>query len=76
MDVSARKELLEAFIEKFIVDLTPLIVCATDSGTDDHRKSIAKQIIDKCSPTVISGRMGDIHSLGTELVELGNINNY
>ena len=72
MDVSARKVLLETFIDKFVPDLTPLVICATESGTNNHRKSIAKRLIDKCSPCVISGRLGDIHSLGTELVELGN----
>ena len=71
MDVSSRKELLEALIKHYVVDLTPLVICATDCGTDDNRKNFAKRIIEKCSPSVISGRLGDIHSLGTELVEIG-----
>ena len=71
VDVSARAALLEAFTKHHIGGIVPLVLVVTNSGTDDKRKTWARKIIEKCEPTLVTGRLGDIHALSQDVVERG-----
>lgn len=71
VDVSARKELVEAALESYIPGQVPLILVAYGVGTNDRKKKLARTIVEKCDPTVISGRMGDISALAMDVMDRG-----
>ena len=73
VDVSARVAMIEAFMEYHVPDLVPFVLVVTRSGTDDKRKAMARKIMEKCEPTLVSGRLGDIHALGQDIIERGKV---
>ena len=76
LDTSARKELVQTVIDNYVVGTTPLIVVAWESGTNNSRKALTRKVINTCSPTLISGRLGDIHALGLDIMSIGIIYMY
>ena len=71
VDVSASKELVEAFMERYIPTQSPLVLVTWGAGTSDRKKRLARQVMEKCEPTVISGRMGDISALAMAVIDRG-----
>lgn len=71
VDVSASKDLVEALMEHYIPTQTPLILVTWGAGTSDRKKRLARQVTEKCEPTVISGRMGDISALAMDVMDRG-----
>ena len=71
VNTSARKEIIEALLEHYISGLVPFVLVCQDAGTNDQRKALARKIIEKCEPTLVSGRLGDIHALGEDILERG-----
>lgn len=69
VNTSARKEIIEALLEHYISGLVPFVLVCQDAGTNDQRKALARKIIEKCEPTLVSGRLGDIHALGEDILE-------
>lgn len=71
IDVSAREAMVEAVIDHHIVGVAPLVLVVTNCGTDDKRKTLARKVIEKCEPTLVTGRLGDIYALGQDVSERG-----
>ena len=71
VDTSARKELVEAFIEHYVPLHAPLVLNPMHAGTDDNKKCLAQRVLEKCDPSAVSGRMGDIYALAEGLMEQG-----
>lgn len=72
VDMSAKQAYLEEFMQEHISGLVPLVVIVTNCGTNDKKKALARQLIDKCEPTLVTGRLGDIYALGQDITERGN----
>ena len=39
----------------------------------DRKKALARKVMNECSPTVISGRMGDITALTMDVMDRGQL---
>ena len=71
VDTSARKELVEALIDHYVPLYAPLVLNPMHAGTDDHKMCLAQKVLEKCDPSAVSGRMGDIYALAEGLIEQG-----
>lgn len=69
VDVSASQPLVEEFIGKFELSSKPLILVASDCGTNDRKKDLALRVIHDCGPNFITGKVVDIYTLATALAE-------
>lgn len=72
VDVSAHKDLLEAFIEHYLPTHNPLVLVTWGVGTSDRKKRLARRILEECAPAVVSGRMGDISALAMDVMDRGS----
>ena len=62
---------MEVLIDKFTPMQCPLILLTCGVGMCDRKKALARRVINECSPTVISGRMGDITALTMDVMDRG-----
>lgn len=69
VDVSAPKELLERFLEVYSISTRPLIVIASQAGSNDRKRDLAQRIIENCGPTMISGHLGDVCAIAQIVLE-------
>ena len=69
MDVSAPQSLIETFIEEFAVGSYPLVLIASQTGTNDRKKELAVRVIEDKGPTLITGRLGDIYAVAQAIEE-------
>lgn len=74
MDTSSQRDIVEAVIEHYIVSSIPLVVVAWESGTNDARKDLTRKLVTTCNPTVISGRLGDICAISSDIMSRGMYN--
>ena len=71
VDVSAPRQLLERFLEEYEITTRPLIVIASQAGSNDRKRDLARQIISDCGPSVICGRHGDVYAVSQAVLESG-----
>ena len=64
LDVNGSKDLLNAFVEKFVPDTQPVIIVALGAGSNERKMKLAMELIDKCSPSAVCGRSIDLTALG------------
>lgn len=74
IDTSAQRNIVEAVMEHYIVATVPLVLVCWESGTNDARKNLTRKVAEVCSPTVITGRLGDIHALSLDIMNRGIYN--
>jgi hydroxyethylthiazole kinase-like sugar kinase family protein len=67
-DTSARVDLVQAVLDNYKVGTIPLVLLCWESGTSDTRKNLSRKIAELCNPTLITGRLGDIHALGLDIM--------
>jgi hypothetical protein len=46
-----------------------LVVAATQAGSNDRKRDLVVELIDRCGPSLITGRMADVYALGQAVVE-------
>jgi len=63
LDVGAPKDLLYAFIEKFVPETQPVVVVVTGAGTNERKLRLAMSLLEKCLPAVVCGRRQDLVAL-------------
>ncbi len=73
LDVSAPQAIVEAFIEKFELGSKPLILVASDCGTNDRKKDLAMRVIEDSGPNFITGKVVDIYTLARAHAEKSKI---
>lgn len=71
VDMSAKQAYIEEFMQEHISGLVPVVVVVSNCGTNDKKKALARQLIEKCEPTILTGRLGDIYALGQDITERG-----
>lgn len=71
VDTSAPQVILEAFIDYYEVGCKPLILVASECGTNDRKKDLALRIIHESGPSFITGRLVDIFTLSMSQSEKG-----
>ena len=71
VDTCASRDLLEAFLEHYVLGQCPLMLVASQAGSNDRRKELAQRIIADCGPTVITGKLGDIYAVSQDVIEKG-----
>ena len=69
VDVSAPKDLLQSFMEKFVPDTQPVVMVAVGAGTNERKLKLAMELLDRCSPAAICGRSPDLVALGEVVLE-------
>jgi hypothetical protein len=70
VDVSAPTNLIVALMEYF--DPTGdilMVVASTQVGSNNRKRDLTVQLVDRCGPSLIVGRMADIYTLGQVMVE-------
>lgn len=63
LDVGAPKDLLYAFMDKFVPDTQPVVVVVTGAGTNERKLRLGVSLLEKCSPAVVCGRRPDLVAL-------------
>ncbi len=63
LDVSAPQVIVEAFINHFELGSKPLILVASECGTNDRKKDLALRVIEESGPNFITGKLVDIFTL-------------
>ena len=66
---------MEGLIEHYVPLFAPLVLNPMYAGTDDYKKCLAQKVLEKCDPSAVSGRMGDIYALAEGLIEQGQFAN-
>ena len=69
LDVSAPQNIIETFIDEFAIGSCPLILVASQTGTNDRKKDLAVRVIEDSGPTLITGRLGDIYAVAQAIEE-------
>lgn len=69
LDVNGPKELLKAFMEKFVPDTQPVIIVAVGAGSNERKLKLTMELLDKCSPAAICGRSLDLVAIGEVVSE-------
>ncbi len=69
VDVSAPQSIVEAVIDKFELGCKPLILVASDCGTNDRKKDLAMRVIEENGPNFITGKVVDICTLARARAE-------
>lgn len=71
VDITAKRDIVEAVVDNYVIGSVPLILVCWEAGTIDARKNLARMIIERCSPSLISGRLGDVHALTIDIMDRG-----
>lgn len=69
VDVSAPKDLLNSFMEKFVPETQPVVVVATGAGCNERKLELAMKLLETCSPAAVCGRSPDLVALGEVISE-------
>lgn len=72
VDVSAPKDLLHSFMEKFVPETQPVVVVASGAAGNERKVKLGVELL-KCSPAAICGRCPDVVALAEAIVETPNI---
>lgn len=73
VDITAKKDIVEAVVDNYVIGSVPLILVCWEAGTIDARKHLARMVIERCSPSLISGRLGDVHALTIDVMDHGEL---
>ena len=69
LDVSAPASLVEAFVNTYQQGSLPLVLVVSQAGTSDRKRDLAVEVIERCRPTVVLGRRGDVYALSQAILE-------
>ncbi|XP_064399991.1 uncharacterized protein LOC135346330 isoform X2 [Halichondria panicea] len=72
LDMSAPQVIVEAFIANFELGSKPLVLVASECGTNDRKKDLAMRVIDESGPNFITGKLVDIFTLSGARNEKSN----
>lgn len=69
LDVNGRKDLLCAFMKKFVPDTQPVVVVALGTANNERKLKLVMEVLEKCSPAVVCGRGIDLAAIGEVILE-------